>query len=292
MVQAPSRALMAVILGLTWCTLILPRDADAQTGTRTTPDGARTLISKDVGAERWAITVDPKDGSVTGNVFLSDGSAPKFVWCERTGDDDRLDPENVQIELRCYGQERCDAAPCVPDAWQLIGDVTLPGSFFLPAQDPFSPLQRPGVFCDPLAHRSELIVGVPSFTVETAGCNYLTIVQPTLAAIQVGDPIYVRIWHFMLTAPAPAVAYLALRVGDDPLWSAEIPIPSNTGLVIETTTATHAAPAGTPIYFHVQNHGENSYNLIDVKVGGEFGTQLVSPDLWSVASTGVPDLPR
>ena len=285
MILAFARAVTVVVV-LACCSLPA-RPANAQSGTRTTPDGARTLISKDVGAERWAITLNPTDGTVTGNVFLSDGGAPKFVWCRRTGDDGKLDPAKVKIGLRCYGQSRCDAAPC-GEEWQLIGDVELPGSFFLPAADPFSPLQRTDAFCDPLAHRSEPIVGVPSFTIDSAGCNYLTVVQPALVAVRPGDPIYVRIWHFTLTAPAPAVAYLALQAGDDPLWSAQLPIPSATGLVIETTTATRAVAAGAPIYFHLQNHGNNSYNLIDVKVGGETGSPLVNPDAWSVASTGVP----
>lgn len=288
MVPAWSRALTMVIVLACCCVPTL--SARAQSGTRTTPGGARTLISKDLAGERWAITLDPDDGTVTGNVFLTDGSEPKFVWCQRTGDDGRLDPKEVQIQLRCSGSDRCSGAPCPAGSWQVIGDVQLPGAFFLPAEDPFSPLQRPDAFCDPLAHRSEPIVGEPSFTVDSAGCSYLTVVQPTLVPIQPGDPIYVRLWHFALTAPLPAVAYLALQVGDDPLWSTELPIPSSTGLVIETTTATRAAPAGTAIYFHLQNHGSNSYNLIDVKVGGETGLPLVSPDAWTVASKGVPEL--
>ena len=91
----------------------LATGASAQgSGLQQTPDSARYLISKDVGAERWAITLNPTDGTVTGNVILSDGGAPKFVWCRRTGDDGKLDPAKVKIGLRCYGQSRCDAAPC------------------------------------------------------------------------------------------------------------------------------------------------------------------------------------
>jgi hypothetical protein len=98
--------------------------ADAAAGVRTTPDGARTLLSKDVGGQRWAITRNP-DGTVTGNVFLPAGGEPSFVWCEQTGDD------GSQVSLRCLGADRCRAEPCDPARWRFIASVTLPNAFFL-----------------------------------------------------------------------------------------------------------------------------------------------------------------
>ena len=100
-------------------------------GLQITPDEKRTLISKDVGDERWAITRNP-DQTVTGNVFSSSGGDPKFVWCERTGDDGNPDPSAVLIDYACSGADRCAASPCTASEWSLIGNVTLPGSFFLP----------------------------------------------------------------------------------------------------------------------------------------------------------------
>jgi hypothetical protein len=225
---------------------------------------------------------------VTGNVFLTDGSAPKFVWCTRLSDDGRLDPENVQITFRCFGSDRCVSSPCLAESWQIIGDVALPGSFLLPARDPFSPLQPANAFCDPLAYRFEPIGGEPSLGIDSGGCNYLTVTQPSLTPIQAGDQVFIRIWHFALTAPDPGVAYLAIQIGDRMLWSAELPIPSNSEVLRPLVTTSFAAPGGTPVYFHLQNHGVNSYNVIDVRVGGETGTPLVSPNSWAVASDGVP----
>ena len=100
-------------------------------GLQITPDEKRTLISKDVGDERWAITKNP-DQTVTGNVFSASGGEPQFVWCERTGDDGNPDPAQVLIDYECFGADRCLASPCTADAWSLIGEVTLPGSFFRP----------------------------------------------------------------------------------------------------------------------------------------------------------------
>ncbi|MEW6268644.1 MAG: S8 family serine peptidase [Thermodesulfobacteriota bacterium] len=103
----------------------------APSGLQITPDQQRTLISKDVGSERWAITLNP-DQTVTGNVFQSDGSPPSFVWCERIGDDGNPDPARVVITFSCSGASRCEQQTCSPSEWTFIGDVPLPGSFFLP----------------------------------------------------------------------------------------------------------------------------------------------------------------
>ncbi|HEY8517686.1 MAG TPA: S8 family serine peptidase [Candidatus Binatia bacterium] len=100
-------------------------------GLQITPDRRRTLISKDVGSERWAITLNP-DQTVTGNVFQANGAEPSFVWCERTGDDGNPDPARVIISFSCFGADRCQQQSCSPDEWTFIGDVELPGSFFLP----------------------------------------------------------------------------------------------------------------------------------------------------------------
>jgi hypothetical protein len=46
-----------------------------------TQDRDTRIITKDVGSERWAITVNPNDGTVSGNVYRTDGGPPQFVWC-------------------------------------------------------------------------------------------------------------------------------------------------------------------------------------------------------------------
>lgn len=51
-------------------------------GVQITPDGSRVLVNKDVGAERWTVTRNISDGSVTGNVFRSTAGVPDFLWCQ------------------------------------------------------------------------------------------------------------------------------------------------------------------------------------------------------------------
>ncbi|HEY8516547.1 MAG TPA: PQQ-binding-like beta-propeller repeat protein [Candidatus Binatia bacterium] len=100
--------------------------AAAQSGLQITPDGARTLISKDVGGERWSIVRSAE--TVSGNVYYPDGEDPSFVWCEQLAESDG------ELSFACSGAERCTASPCTPDQWTEIGQVTLPESFFEPEE--------------------------------------------------------------------------------------------------------------------------------------------------------------
>jgi hypothetical protein len=279
-----------------------PAPASAQSGTRTTPDGKQVLISKDVGAERWAITLDLNDGTITGNVFRQDGE-PQFVWCERRGEA-LGDPGTTEIRIACKGADGCASSPCEATAWTELGEVGLPGSFFLPATDPFSPLRGAGHFCDPIGYGFEELAGEGSYGIESGFCNYVTAVQPSMTAIEPGDEVLIRLWHFALTAPDPGDAYIALQIGDRMLWQAMLPIPCRGGLIgvapggdcpdnvrpavvdPPVFTADFSAPAGTPVYFHVQNHGENGYNLLEITIGG--GRTLVGPSSWEVISKGLP----
>ncbi len=74
--------------------------AQRQSGIQRTPDNARVLVSKDVGGQRYAITLNTADGTVTGNVFSTDGSAPKFISCVPTGTN----------AFSCRVADTCDAS--------------------------------------------------------------------------------------------------------------------------------------------------------------------------------------
>lgn len=98
-----------------------------------TPDSGRYLIQRTVGVEEWAISYNFDDGTLTGNVFKTDGSPPSFIFCEFTNIDYADDPADNQYTLDCWGSDACEAAPCDPDAWVNIGtDIPLPASFVLP----------------------------------------------------------------------------------------------------------------------------------------------------------------
>jgi len=140
--------------------LVAPALAGATTGVQWTRDRDATLINKDVGTERWAITYRLSDGRVTGNVFRSDGGPPAFLDCNRTSATD------TDATFDCFGADACAAAPCPTSQYTLIqSGISLPLSFFFP------PGEGPG---DGGATVDDLL-GTWSFTVDTGdGTDVLT----------------------------------------------------------------------------------------------------------------------
>lgn len=105
---------------------------DVASALQITPDSQQTLVSKDVGGERWAIARNADDGSVTGNVYAPDGREPQFVWCQFLSSDGNPDPNAVMLTYACSVANRCTDSTCAPAEWAFFSNVTLPGSFFQP----------------------------------------------------------------------------------------------------------------------------------------------------------------
>jgi hypothetical protein len=116
--------------------LLLATSAYAGDGVQITPDGSQILVSKDVGNERWSITLDLTSDNplhVSGNVFRQNGGPPAFLHCSI--EDVIGDPNDIrraQFIWNCFAADRCDAAPCTAAQWTFIAQIKLPGEFFLP----------------------------------------------------------------------------------------------------------------------------------------------------------------
>lgn len=125
---------VALLAALGVClTIAAQAEAQGGAGTQMTPDSRRYLISKDVGAERWAISFNLADRTVTGNVFKTDGSPPSFIWCSITSESPAADPRQTSYTLDCLGAAACAAAPCTSDGWTPIASgLTIGGDFLLP----------------------------------------------------------------------------------------------------------------------------------------------------------------
>ena len=121
---------MRTLLAVLALVVAAPTLARAQSGAQWTRDRDATLVSKDVGAERWAITYRLADGRVTGNVFRTDGGPPSFIDCRRTSVTD------TDATFDCYGADACGGAPCPESQYTLIASgISLPLSFFFPPGD-------------------------------------------------------------------------------------------------------------------------------------------------------------
>lgn len=114
--------------------LFAPAGALAQSGLQFSPDGKRTLVNKDLGGERWAITLNEDDGTITGNVFSPNGGPPTFVWCSESA------RTETDITFSCSGASPCPLSPCpAEDEWTFIAEASLPFSFFQPRAETEAP---------------------------------------------------------------------------------------------------------------------------------------------------------
>lgn len=133
------------------------------------------------------------------------------------------------------------------------------------AEDPFD--DRPALpFECPEEGGYQVFEG--SFEVDTDFCDYMTAWQPSLKAAKAGDVIFLDFWHLDLMVPEsgePQDAHVAVQIGDDLVWEVTLPIPSPSGILEPTVLLPSAVELGTPIYFHVHNHGPNSYRLLRVE---------------------------
>ena len=103
-----------------------------------------------------------------------------------------------------------------------------------------------------------------AFEVSTDLCLYGAFVQPTQAVVHAGDTVELVLLHDALYAIEPATAHLAIAFGADVAWQTELTIPAEPALVRPSWTAPAEIPAGTPVHFHVHNHGVNNYRLVDL----------------------------
>jgi hypothetical protein len=127
-----------------------------ESGVQLTPDQKRVLVSKDVAEQRYAITSNVDDDSVTGNVFFTDGGAPKFVACLRV----RENVFSCRVADACTASGRQSGIQLVPNSSAVLvgkdvedqryaitanSDGSLTGNIFLSATG-----TAKFIFCQPL----------------------------------------------------------------------------------------------------------------------------------------------
>jgi hypothetical protein len=150
-----------------------------------------------------------------------------------------------------------------PEPRQLVAaDAWLPAP---PERDVFVAKKPETVECVPIDGYEPIdFGGYPAFEVHTDACNYLTVEQPLLDDVVAGEYVNVRLWHWDLRAPEPAVGYTAVALEGEVRWEYEVEIPAESTLASSGWVTDHALAAGTLVQFHVHNHGINSWNLIEI----------------------------
>jgi len=101
---------------------------------------------------------------------------------------------------------------------------------------------------------------------DTSSCAWVTVTAPALFAVEVGQALRIELSHFDLEAPEPAEAEVRLWFDDCEAWSESIPIPSAAEVSEEELASPCALKAGGDVYFHLRNHGQNTYQLQGIAV--------------------------
>lgn len=131
-------------------------------------------------------------------------------------------------------------------------------------EDPWKAHRPENIECAAEGRVAEDFAGIYSFGVDTGLCPFTTVVQPLTTDICDGEQLYVWLWRFQLTGPEGSTSTLAVVIGDEPVWEAIVPIPATSALVALQVPLPHGYAKGTPIHFHVRNHGNNNYQLLDL----------------------------
>jgi hypothetical protein len=126
------------------------------------------------------------------------------------------------------------------------------------AEDPFVEFSEGRLRCSPFAFRLE----ANWLEVTTTDCNYATLVYRFPRDVVAGDVISGEVAWATLASLEPAIGTLAFATArDNVLWTHEVSIPGQADIVEVRFVVGQAAPAGSPLYFHVRNHGYNAWQL-------------------------------
>lgn len=162
----------------------------------------------------------------------------------------------LALALAACGE--AEAPPAPPDASIATDALLSPEGWRVAeaAEDPFED-RPPDTACTIGGYGPE--AGV--FEVETDLCGYITAVQPLPVGLPAGAELSGLVWHLGLFAQTATRAHIALRIGPHTLMEARPAVPGPEAFYPVQWTAPVDLPIGTPAYFHVSNHGTNSYRL-------------------------------
>jgi hypothetical protein len=105
-----------------------------------------------------------------------------------------------------------------------------------------------------------------TFEVDTGGCDYLSVSQPSLSAAKAGDTVHISLWHDVLFSAEPGTGHAAIVLGADLLWEKTFEIPSYPRAYSSKILLEKDYPEGSPVLFHLHNHGSNYWRLLSVSL--------------------------
>lgn len=265
--------LAAVSLSLAGCTGASGSDDDAQDGGGSLYDDPLSVLDTltDTGEPRpWLDAIPdeptplPDAGTPDGGDEADHGGVPDSGGTADAGDNDTADSADVP-------------APVTPIGWDDDNPVSLidhnlwqhptPG----PGTDPFWPQDSAAAAaikpCPPEGIEVELEDIDSWVEVDTTSCGWATMSQPALVGAQPGDKLRIRVWRWkILDGDGGYSLHIHLGAPDalELIWAESLDVPGKSGLWVGTYGVKAPIAPGTPVWWHVQNHGINTWNLIEI----------------------------
>ena len=130
------------------------------------------------------------------------------------------------------------------------------------ASDPFITSSDAPAACSSSAHRSEAL----GLELDTTECNWITLRAPVRFAVRERQRLHVVASHFDLSAETPTRARFELRLLNCTVWSRTIDVPGEARVYDDELDAPCSASDGDAMWLHVDNHGQNTYQLQAIEV--------------------------
>ena len=105
-----------------------------------------------------------------------------------------------------------------------------------------------------------------SLTVDTNVCGWATVHEKLASPVKEGDAIFARIFYFQQIAPGVSDAHLVATIGGKDFFKKTIPLPTPSDLIHDTFTSPLTAAPGADVLWHLDNHGINTWNLLELSV--------------------------
>lgn len=139
-----------------------------------------------------------------------------------------------------------------------------PAAFFADRSDPDD--QRPRLCETPTEVGPNTLGDEAVFDVDTFRCSWATLEQPLLQDIEGADRIRVRIFYFSQLATFLTEGRNVLTVGDQVVLDESVALPTESGLLGFEAPLPLSGAQGDRVVWHVANHGENSWNFIELSM--------------------------
>jgi hypothetical protein len=156
----------------------------------------------------------------------------------------------------------CEGPQCEVQADLVDGEAW---RFVPPEEDTMWPAPEGAAVCEEEAIQIQPLGDDIAVEIDTRfGCGWATVEQPINADINVGDELQVRVFYFSQATFPEAQAQVAIAIDDDVIMDERVDIPTSSGLLAPRIVIDKAYPRGAVARFHIGNHGDNSWNLVEL----------------------------